>query len=90
MSQMPPGPLKEVAGDTLAFSTLLGNDDREKETESMKSVSDISVQNSKMPWKSSFEATGTCTCCTIAPITERNYVSFLTMVTARVFQERGH
>lgn len=48
MSQVPPGPLKEVAGDTLAFSTLLGNDDREKENESMKPVSDISVQNSKM------------------------------------------
>lgn len=40
MSLMPSGPLKEIAEDTLAFSTLLGNDDREKQTESTKPVSD--------------------------------------------------
>lgn len=68
ISPMPASPLKEAPGDILAFSTLLGHDGREKETESTDSVSDISVKNTVIPSKSSLETTRMCTCWTEAPM----------------------
>lgn len=63
ISQMPS--LKEASGDILAFSTLLGHDGREKETESIDSVSDTSVKNAIIPSKISLEATRMCSCWTM-------------------------
>jgi len=65
---MPPGPLNDVSGDILPFSTLLGYDGREKETESTDSVSNISVKNTIIPSKGSLETTRKCTCWTQAPV----------------------
>lgn len=62
---MPLSSLKEASGDILAFSTLLGHDGKEKETENMDCVSDTSVKNAVIPSKSSLETTRMCTCWTM-------------------------